>query len=95
MKHIRVAPLARLDLDRAYDRIAMERPDAARRWLVRTDQQFVQLARNPEIGESQEHIKPRLRRISQGNYIIYYLPRGSDLIIARVLHGARDIQDLL
>jgi toxin ParE1/3/4 len=95
MKQVRVAPLARLDLDQIYDRIAIERLDAAKRWLVQMDRQFVRLARNPDIGQSQEHIRLGLRSISQGNYVIYYLPRGFHLIVVRVLHGARNLEGLL
>ncbi len=95
MKLLRVSSLARLDLDQIYDRIARDKPGGARRWLKRTAEQFVRLANNPQIGEARDDIRPTLRSISHGNYVIYFRPRDTDLEIVRVLHGSRDIQGLI
>jgi len=40
---------------------------------------------------SRDQLAPGLRVAFQGNYAIYYLCREPELIIVRVLHGARDI----
>jgi toxin ParE1/3/4 len=95
MKRLRISSLARLDLDENYDRIKRDKPSAATRWLKRTMDQFLSLAKNPQIGAARDEIRPGLRSISQGNYVIYYRIRNADLEIVRVLHGARDIQGLL
>ena len=43
------------------------------------------------IGESAGHISPALRRVVEGNYVIYYEIEADVVYIRRVLHGARDI----
>jgi toxin ParE1/3/4 len=94
MNGLRVSPLARFDLDQIYDRIARDKPDAARRWLDRTGDQFLLLAHNPEIGESRGDLRTGLRSISHGNYVIYFRSYKGRVEIIRVLHGARDILGL-
>jgi toxin ParE1/3/4 len=95
MMRLRISSLARLDLDIVYDRIAADKPGAARGWLNRTMEQFTRLARNPQIGEARDEIRPSLRSISHGNYVIYFRSREAEVEIVRILHGARDVQDLL
>jgi toxin ParE1/3/4 len=42
-------------------------------------------------GPPRDQLAPNLRVVFQGNYAIYYVVRANELIIVRVLHGARDI----
>jgi len=95
MMRLRISSLARLDLDYVYDRIAADKPAAAQKWLNRTMDQFARLTRNPQIGEARDEVRPSLRSISHGSYVIYFRSRETELEIIRVLHGARDIQALL
>jgi toxin ParE1/3/4 len=44
----------------------------------------------PLIGSPREQFAPGLRVTFHSPYAIYYLPSGPELIIVRVLHGARD-----
>lgn len=39
---------------------------------------------------SREQFAPSLRVVFHGQYAIYYVPLESELVILRVLHGARD-----
>jgi len=95
MKRYRISSLARLDLDQIHDYIALDKPAAARQWLKKTMQQFSWLAKNPLSGEARDDIRPNLRSISHGNYVIFFRSREDYLEIVRVLHGARDIRGLL
>ena len=94
MSRYRLSSLARLDLDSIYDRIAGDKPGAARRWLKKSAEQFSWLAKNPEAGQARDEILSGLRSFSRGSYVIYYRLRASHLEIVRVLHGARDIEGL-
>jgi plasmid stabilization system protein ParE len=38
-----------------------------------------------------EHFAPALRAAFSGAYAIYYVHDGRELVIVRVLHGARDV----
>jgi toxin ParE1/3/4 len=75
--------------------IAQDRPTAANRLLEKIDRILDVLARQPTLGESLEYTRPGLRRISQGNYVIYFEPIIDGIRVIRVLHGARKIEDLL
>jgi toxin ParE1/3/4 len=51
---------------------------------------FEPLRQFPEMGAAREQLTEGLRAIPYRDYVIYY-PAGPDaLVIARVLHGARD-----
>ncbi len=95
MKSYRISSLARLDLDEIRDFIANDKPDAARRWLKKTMDQFRWLAANPLSGQARDDILPNLRCLSHGNYVIFFRLRQDSLEIVRVLHGTRDMPGLL
>lgn len=42
-------------------------------------------------GPEREHLGPGLRVTFHQKYAIYYLVRPGELVIVRVIHGARDI----
>lgn len=44
----------------------------------------------PNAGPAREHLARGLRVIQKGNYAIYYTHDDRELVIVRVLHGARD-----
>ncbi|HEY3392048.1 MAG TPA: type II toxin-antitoxin system RelE/ParE family toxin [Lacipirellulaceae bacterium] len=91
----RISSLARLDLDDIHDYIAHDNPDAAKRWLRKTMDQFARLAKNPICGDARDDIRPDVRSVSHGNYVIFFRSREDYLEIVRVIHGARDIEGLL
>ena len=45
----------------------------------------------PLSGALRPQLAPELRVVFKGNYAIYYLPRAGEIVIARVLHGSRDV----
>jgi plasmid stabilization system protein ParE len=46
------------------------------------------------MGEAVDHIRLGLRRVTHGNYLIFYEPRESGILLVRVLHGTRKFEDL-
>ncbi len=44
----------------------------------------------PFSGPERDQLGKGLRAGFSGNYVIYYLPTLTELVIVRVLHGARD-----
>lgn len=54
-----------------------------------------EVLRFPLCGASRFHLAANLRVIFDGNYAIYYLPRRSEIVIVRVLHGSRDISAMV
>jgi toxin ParE1/3/4 len=50
---------------------------------------------SPRIGERCEQYAPGLRRFTVGWYVIFYLETDVGIQVARILHGARDIDSIL
>ena len=55
--------------------IAQNNASAARHWLNDIESKFELLARHPSIGESVSHLNAGWRRISHGQYVIFFEPR--------------------
>jgi toxin ParE1/3/4 len=56
-------------------------------YLLQFDQCFHQLADNPAMGNTCDHIKTGYRQFPQGSHLIYYTIGNKDLVeIIRILH---------
>jgi toxin ParE1/3/4 len=91
MARCRIAPIAESDLEQIWNYIARDNVDAADRMLDRIGDVFEMLSRQPLIGESRSEIRVGLRSFPVGNYVVYYALASDRVDIARVLHGARDV----
>lgn len=91
----RISDPARLDIDGIWDYIASDNPDAARKFVIALGEQFSMLDDHPKIGRACERLREGARRITLGNYVIFYRINSDHIEIARVLHGARDIDAIL
>lgn len=56
---------------------------------------FQLLADNPKAGRERPEIKEDIRSFPEGSYLIFYRMWAGNIAIARVLHGARDLDELL
>ena len=95
MMRLRKSAIAEQDLLDIWDYIAQDSPAAADRMWQRFDHRFKLLLKFPYTGESQDRFRPGLRSIVEGSYVIFYEPRPDEILIYRVLHGARKWEDLL
>lgn len=75
--------------------IARDSLSAAANWLDKLEETLELLASQPYLGQAVDGIRPGLRRLTQGNYLLFYEPRDDGIVLVRVLHGARNIEDLL
>ncbi len=91
MKHYRVSPDARADLDNIYDYVARENLTAADGLVDKFKAKFILLARHPLMGQSRPELAPNLRSTPVGNYVILYRPSNDGIEIARIIHSARDM----
>ena len=85
---------ARQDLIDIWDHIAADNPDAADVLLDRIDEGCLGLAEHPRLGPARDDIRPGLRYLIVGDYIILYRIVGEDVEIVRVVHGRRDLFNL-
>ena len=93
-----ISPVARSDLDEIWDYYAidLQNPDAADRIRDEIFPAFSKLARTPGIGHIRNDLaKEPLRIWHVRSYLIIYRGEKRPLEVARVLHGARDVQAIL
>ena len=60
------------------------------------NERFELLVKNPDIGQRQHKLADgTYRRFTCRSYVIYYRPMADGIVLARILHGARDHDRLL
>lgn len=91
---IEISAPARIDLRQIWLYVAEDNSKAATRLLGRIEARFKMCSRQPLIGEPCFDLGDGMRRHSFGNYVVYYRPTDDAVHILRVLHGARDIQQI-
>ena len=94
MPKIVVSPLAQADIDEIWDYIARDSLVNADRFVDRIEQRFGLLADNPRLGVARDDLRPGLRRFRHARYLIYYRFIRGGIEVVRVVHGARDQNDL-
>lgn len=82
---------AREDLIGIWLHIADDDPMAADRVLDRLDDAASHLADHPEMGAARDDIRPGLRYLISGSYLLLYRITDSGVEIVRAVHGRRDL----
>lgn len=95
MPRIRTTPRARTDAIEIWTYVARDNADAADKLVDRIEERLQSLARMPQSAESVPFIAEGVRRSSVGNYVIYYRPADDGIEVLRILHGARQPEDLV
>ena len=75
--------------------IAADSVEAADQLADRLTKSFELLASQPKLGTTMKDYRPGLRGFSVGSYVIFFTPASDGVEIYRVLHGARNFDDLL
>lgn len=92
---VRRSTLADRDLDDIWLYIAIDNVTAADQLVDRIAAAEDRLALFPRLGKARDDIAPDLRGWTVGDYIVLYRVTLSHLEIVRIVHGARDLGDLL
>ena len=96
MRQFQLTARAAEDLNEIWDYIAGENIAAADRVLVALERMMVRLAQDPEIGHWRTDLADKRHRfIAVYSYLIVYRPGTQPLQVLRVLHAARDVQEIL
>lgn len=85
---------AREDLIAIWTHIAEDDAAAADRVLDRLDEAASHLARNPQMGPARDDIRPGLRYLVSGSYLLLYRITDDGIEIVRAVHGRRDLYGL-
>lgn len=87
-------PSAVRDLNAILDWISQDNLQAALDFVDEVDRLLILMAHHPLMGESVEYLHVGVRRQCYGDYLLFYRPRDNGIELLRVLHGARDIDNL-
>jgi toxin ParE1/3/4 len=91
----RLRPQAAADIESIALYIAEDNPMAARRWVEDNHRHCQRLGEMPGMGVARFDVRPGLRMLPAGNYLILYREIDDGAEIVRVIHGARQWQELL
>jgi toxin ParE1/3/4 len=89
---IRFTKSAKKDLGEIYEYIAQDNIAAADKLKARLQQRWCGLVDMPRIGSDRKKLKPNLRSVTEGNYVIFYRVLVEEIQIVRVLHSSRDAE---
>ncbi len=94
MSQLRISPRASSDLIEIWSYIADDSVANADAFIDKLYQAIQVLARQPGSGRHREELAPGIQSFPFGRYIIFYRVVAGAVEIARVLHGARDIENI-
>jgi toxin ParE1/3/4 len=94
-RRIDLSRAALVDFDNIYDYIARDNPRAAAKVLRSLDESVQLLADQPKLGKVFPHRRLRLRLLTHGDYLVFYRERPGVIEVVRVIHGRRNIPDIL
>lgn len=95
---LRYLPAAESDLVGIFDFIAQDSPNRALSYLEKLDKRISLLERHPLLGRIPRHPKLRAygyRVLIVESYLVFYVVRGRAIEIHRVVHGSRDLDQIL
>ncbi|MEK7724621.1 MAG: type II toxin-antitoxin system RelE/ParE family toxin [Acidobacteriota bacterium] len=97
---IRKKPQAERDIEECFVYIGEDNLDVAVHFLVAVEDSIEEIGRNPFVGSQRKFKNPQVKNLrmrlvkSFSNFQIFYTTQAETIEIIRVLHGARDLEDI-
>lgn len=85
---------ARDDLTDIFEYIASDDEASALRTVIRFLDLCDKLAEFPKLGRSRDEFQAGLRSLPEGNFNVFYQITAGKIVIVRVLHAARDLDEI-
>ena len=95
MSGYRLRPKAALDLEAIGDFIAADDPARAVSFIDEIISLCSRIAENPQAFQRRDDLAEGLRQAVHGRYLILFSTADDGVVVERVLHGARRLEDLL
>ncbi len=95
---LRYLPIAQEDLLSIFDWIANDSPNRAMKFVDKLDERICLLETHPMLGRVPRHPKLReygYRVLIIESYLVFYVLRKKTIEIHRVIHGSRNLDDLI
>jgi toxin ParE1/3/4 len=74
---------------------AIDNVKAAKRWVQTVRIKCARLADNPHMGVKKSEAGESVRMLVVGSYVVFYETSATEVQILRILHGARQWEDVL
>lgn len=97
-RRVRLLPVAEGDLSEAVAFLAAESLRAGLRLAERVEAALARLALHPELGRvprDEQLMGMGYRVLVVDDYLVFYTPGPGEVLVHRIIHGARDLRDLL
>lgn len=94
MARYRISPLAEQDMEAIGDFIAQDNPRRALTFIAELRKQCGRIATAPNAYRLRPELGDHIRSFAYGNYVIFFQENPEGLCIARVLHGAMDVESM-
>jgi toxin ParE1/3/4 len=91
----RLRPEAEADIENIALYIAADSPGAAKKWFEDIYRRCQHIGDMPGIGVARPDVRADLRMLPAGKYLILYREIDGGAEIVRIIHGARQWQELL
>ncbi len=89
-----ISPLAEQDIEAIGDYIAQDNPVRAVSFTEELYQQCRLIGESPQLYRERPELGLRIRSCAYGRYIIFFSTGDTEARIERVLHGARDSEEM-
>lgn len=86
---------AEQDLHDIWSYVGQDSLDAADSVVEQITETCQTLAQHPRMGRLRVELRPVMRSFAVGNYVVFYGPEPDGIVVFRVLHGARDVSELM
>ncbi len=94
MSRLRISPRATADLLEIWSYIADDSVANADAFVDKLYETIQTLGRQPGLGRRREELAPGIQSFPHGRYILFYRAVPGAIEIVRVLHSARDIENI-
>lgn len=94
MGRIIQSPEAQEDLIEIWLYISQNNQAAADQLINAVNEKLILLSESPQMGQLREELRTSLRSFPVGKYRLFYYPIPGGIELVRVIHGARDIENL-
>lgn len=91
---LQLSSSARRDLTEIWQHIATDNPDNADRFIDLLLHRALLLSEFPDSGRHRPELDPGLFSFPFRNYVFYYRRSDRGIVISRVLHGAREQEEI-
>ena len=90
-----ITPLAAFDLEEIGDYIAQDNPMRAVAFVAQLRAHCEKICLNPAGYRRRPDLSDNLRSCAHGSYVIFFESTTEQVTIVRILHGARDVFEVL